>query len=88
MADRKEIVDKVTAFVNRKYNGDWKEAFEAHDEDGDGLMSTDEVAVVLAKSGIGYRATRWLIASQIIDAMDADADGKVSFDEFAKITDM
>lgn len=79
---RKEIVDKVTAFVNRKYNGDWQKAFDDHDEDGDGALTTSEVTVILAKADIGYRITRWAIAEQIISAMDADADDKVSFAEF------
>lgn len=82
MVTRKEVVEKVTALVRRKFGGDWKKAFDHYDENGDGLASTDEIASMLALAGVGYRLTRWAIAEHIITLMDSDNDGQVSFDEF------
>lgn len=85
---RQEVIEKVTDFVNRKFGGDWKKCFDAHDEDGDGRLSTDEVCVVLSKSGIGYRISRWAIAAEIIKVMDSDGDDRISYSEFQSMTHM
>lgn len=82
---RQELVDHVTAFVARKYSGDWKKAFEAEDVDGDGRISCDELCDIFQKSGIGGPLVRWAAAKEAIRAVDADGDGHVSWDEFQKL---
>ena len=86
MVTRQEIIDQVTALVKRKYDGDWKKAFDIEDSDNDGRLSTSEVSSILAKAGVGLKLTRWAIALQIIEMMDVDNDGYISWDEFQKIT--
>jgi hypothetical protein len=87
-ADRAEIVAKVTQYVDREFKGNWSAAFDHFDRDRDEKLSRDEVMEVLGAARIGYRATRWAIATQIVQTMDGDGDGKVSYAEFAAITDL
>lgn len=82
---REDIIDHVKAFVQRKYNGDWKAAFAAEDADGDGRISMVELTTILAKSGIGVVLTRWATALQIIAVLDADGDGYISWAEFSSM---
>jgi Ca2+-binding EF-hand superfamily protein len=86
MTTRQEVIEQVTKFVNNRYGGDWRKAFDAEDSNGDGRLTREEVSAVLAKAGVGLRLTRWAIALEVITAMDADGDGGISFDEFMKIT--
>lgn len=82
---RQEVIADVTAFVGRKYGGDWKKAFDAEDEDGDGRLSTVELTTILAKAGVGVLLTRWAIALEVIQAVDTDGDGYISWPEFQTI---
>jgi Ca2+-binding EF-hand superfamily protein len=88
MSTKKEVIDKVTAFVKDKYDGDWKKAFDTEDTDNDGKVNQDELCVILAKSGVGMSLSRWAIAIQIINVMDTDGDGLINWDEFEKMIDM
>lgn len=81
-SERQEVIDRVKAFVSRKYAGDYRKAFDAEDADGDGRLDTVELTTILAKSGVGVVLTRWAIALQIVAAMDSDGDGFVSWAEF------
>lgn len=83
---QKEVVDKITAWVQKVHAGDFKAAFNAEDTDHDGKLDSDEIMIILAKAGIGvFRPGRWLVCQAIITAMDSDNDHKISFDEFDKI---
>jgi Ca2+-binding EF-hand superfamily protein len=83
---QKEVVDKVTLWVNTVHKGSWMAAFMAEDTDQDGKLDSDEVICILAKAKIGmFRAGRWLIVQEILLAMDFDSDGKISYQEFARI---
>ena len=81
MAESKQsVIEKVTAHVTAVHGGDWKKAFDHHD--GDGRVSLAEMNGILAASGVGFRLTRGAIAAQVIVALDADADGFVTWAEF------
>lgn len=84
MAETKQsVIDKVTAHVNAVHAGSWEKAFAHHDGDGDGRISHAEMNGILAASGVGFRLSRGAIASQVLVALDADADGFVTWAEFA-----
>lgn len=86
MTTRRELVEKVTALVARRYAGDWLACFRDHDENGDGVITRDELTVILARAGVGWRASRWVIAEQVIEVIDGDSDDAISFAEFTAIT--
>jgi Ca2+-binding EF-hand superfamily protein len=84
---RRDVIDGVTAYVKRAYGGTdeaaFRRAFDANDGDGDGRLSLSELVVVLGKSGVGWVITRPVVAKEIVDALDADGDGYVEWNEFA-----
>lgn len=86
MVTRQEVVEQVTELVNKRYGGDWRRAFDHEDDDGDGKLSTSEICSILARAGVGLRLTRWAVALQIVEAMDADNDDLISWEEFRKMT--
>jgi len=57
-----------------------REEFDRYDRDGDGSISIDEFAGLLAAFGEGLSADEQLLA---FDATDRDADGVIDFEEFA-----
>lgn len=84
MADpRQQIIEKVTALVARKpWFGDWRKCFDFYDVDADGRISNLELTLLLVDAGVGNWWTRSEWARRIVEVMDANADGKISFEEF------
>jgi hypothetical protein len=82
MITRQQVIDGVTAFVNRRYNGDWHAAFLAEDANGDELIDRSELSTILSKSGLGTLITRPVISVGVLAAMDTDGDGTISWAEF------
>jgi Ca2+-binding EF-hand superfamily protein len=83
---RETIVRQVQAFVQDKYRSDWRKAFDYADKNKNGVLTRDEVSGFLAQAGCGSKLTRWAIALQVIEAMDADGDDAISWDEFQSLT--
>ncbi|KAI8354399.1 hypothetical protein B0O80DRAFT_386184 [Mortierella sp. GBAus27b] len=59
-----------------------KAAFSVFDKDGDGIITTKEVFQAL--TNLGERLTQSEIEEMIREA-DKDSDGKISYDEFARM---
>ncbi|MFD7668486.1 EF-hand domain-containing protein [Streptomyces sp. NPDC059788] len=59
-----------------------KAAFNRFDADGDGLVTADEYRRAMAEMGDPY--VTGPVAEAVIAAKDANADGKLSFEEFWK----
>lgn len=57
-----------------------REEFDRYDRDGDGSISIDEFADLLAACGEDLSADERLLA---FDATDRDDDGVIDFEEFA-----
>lgn len=79
---RRELVQKVSALVAARFGGDYQAAFKRYDADGNGTISKDELKSLLAAAGIGSGLTRWAWANGIIDELDTDGDGAISWAEF------
>ncbi|KAF3453740.1 hypothetical protein FNV43_RR04181 [Rhamnella rubrinervis] len=61
-----------------------KEAFDVFDKDKDGLISVDELALVLCSLGL-TEGKKMEDCKEMIKKVDMDGDGMVNFDEFKKM---
>ncbi|KAL1816020.1 hypothetical protein DCAR_0520381 [Daucus carota subsp. sativus] len=58
-----------------------REAFNVFDEDGDGVITVEELGMVL--SSLGFKEGKLLEScKEMIRKVDVDGDGKINFDEF------
>jgi calcium-dependent protein kinase len=74
----------VVATMNEKNlisNNKLQTAFKMFDKDGGGSISTDEIKQVLS---FGQNLDEKVV-NQIIEQVDANGDGEISFEEFAEM---
>jgi calcium-dependent protein kinase len=74
----------VVASMNEKNllsNNKLQSAFKMFDKDGGGSISTDEIKQVLS---FGQNLEESVV-NEIINQVDANGDGEISFDEFAEM---
>ena len=64
--------------------GDLKEAFDVFDKDKDGLISVEELGLMLCSLGL-KEGGRVEDCEEMIRKVDMDGDGMVNFDEFKKM---
>ncbi|KAF2310602.1 hypothetical protein GH714_015275 [Hevea brasiliensis] len=64
--------------------GDLKEAFDVFDRDKDGLISVEELGLVLSSLGL-KEGKRIEDCKEMIKKVDMDGDGMVNFDEFKRM---
>ena len=83
--NRRELREKVTALVADRFGGDYRAAFGHFDADRDGTISKDELKALLGDAGVGSGWTRWAWAAGIIEELDANGDGLISWPEFAAV---
>ncbi|KAL9151290.1 hypothetical protein ABFS82_11G043200 [Erythranthe guttata] len=62
-------------------DGDLREAFDVFDENRDGLISVEELGLVLSSMGFN-QGNRIDDCKEMIRRVDVDGDGMVDFDEF------
>ena len=74
--------EEAEVFLNRE-KSHWERIFRLFDEDGEGSIDRDEMKHLLQK--FSTSATPEQI-EQVIDALDADHSGDISFDEFFDFT--
>lgn len=76
-----ELQTKIAAFVRANYGGDYKRAFEHYAADRVGI-GADELKQLLADADIGNLFTRGSWVSGIMDRLDVNQDGRITWDEF------
>ncbi|KAI5557472.1 hypothetical protein BDE02_18G105900 [Populus trichocarpa] len=65
--------------------GDLKEAFDVFDRDKDGLISVEELGLVLCSLGLKEGGRVLEDCKEMIRKVDMDGDGMVNFDEFKRM---
>jgi Ca2+-binding EF-hand superfamily protein len=80
--NKQELRDKVAALVAARFGGDDRVAFAHYDANNDGLISKDELKAMLGEAGVGSSWTRWAWAAGIIEELNANGDGLISWPEF------
>lgn len=81
-------LDEFADFCSRKVDGDesgsqeLRDAFDMYDQDKNGLISASELHLVLSRLGERCSVQD---CSRMIQTVDADGDGNVSFEEFRKM---
>lgn len=83
--DTKELKQKVSALVNKRFGGDYKKAFAHYDGNGDDAIDKGELVALLSEAGVGNSLTRSKWAGKIIERLDSSGDLKVQWSEFDKV---
>lgn len=83
-AEKRELQEKITAFIRDKFAGDSQAAFRTY-ADGAGLIDRTSLKDLLRDAGVGNHFTRGAWADGILEAVDTDRDRKVSWPEFVSV---
>lgn len=83
--NEKELKQKVSTLVAKKFGGDYKKAFEHYDRDKDGAVQKDELVKMLAEAGVGNGLTRGIWASKIVERLDSGGDRAIEWSEFESV---
>jgi len=81
-------LDDFAEFCSKKVDGDesgvkeLRDAFDMYDQDKNGLISTNELHLVLSRLGERCSVED---CSRMIQSVDSDGDGNVNFDEFRRM---
>ena len=81
--NKQELREKVAALVAGRFAGSYEAAFGHYDANHDGAISRDELKALLADAGVGSGWTRWAWVAGIIEELDANDDGVITWLEFA-----
>ena len=79
--DEKELFTKLSKLVKAQYQGNPQAAFMAY-AGSDGLMSSGELEALLSAADVGYPWTRSKWAEKIMEKVDKNQDGQISWDEY------
>ena len=81
MADKRELelVRKVQGLVTEQFGGNYKTAFDHYGNGG--RMDEDGLERLLKDAGVGNFATRGSWTAAIMEKLDGDRDGFISFAE-------
>ena len=81
MADAKEaeLVRKVQGLVTQRFEGNYRTAFDHYGTGG--RMDEDGLERLLKDAGVGNFATRGSWTAAIMEKLDGDRDGFISFAE-------
>lgn len=76
-----DVIQRVAALVARKYDGDYRRAFNATDVDHNGFIDSNELNDFLRLADVGGVA-RLVFVRGAFARVDTDRDGQISWDEF------
>jgi hypothetical protein len=88
-ADRRELIQKVTRLVSKRYGGTgidaWRRGFAAFDLDGDGVISADELGALLKGAGVGNGFTRGAWVKGVLSELNVNHDSGISLAELLRV---
>ena len=79
-----ELTQKLKAYVDREFNGDYKAAFSKY-AGSDDQISPNELKTLLKKIGIGNGLTRGMWVDGILETLDKNADSLISWQELSSV---
>jgi hypothetical protein len=74
---RDELIAKVSAFVRRRFGGDWHEAFLAY-SGGKPTIGKPGILRLLEEADVWTAFWRRVLSGGVVAELDADGDGEVS----------
>jgi len=85
MASKREILNKIRILITQNYSTP-EEAFKFFDHNQDGYLSKSELKKLVRKAKVG-RMISGIVASKMIEGLDADENKKFDWSEFKKAVD-
>ena len=85
MASKREILDKIRILITQKFKTP-KEAFNFFDKNKDGYLNKKELKKLVKNAKIN-RLISGIVASKMIDGLDADKNKKFDWLEFKAAVD-
>lgn len=70
------------AFFKKHSEDELRATFRQFDQDGSGYIEASELQKILTKMGRPFSKTQ---IDQLVKSLDTSGDGKIAFDEFAKL---
>ena len=80
-----DLRERLAALVGTRFGGDYKAAFTHYDADRDGMIRKEELKSLLGDAGMAGSWSRWAWVEKIIETLDANGDGVISWTEFATV---
>lgn len=81
-----ELKAKIKSLVRAKFSGSYRTGFNHYDSDRDGKLDRGDLRRVLIDARVGSLFTHAMWINGILDQLDADGDGLLSWDEFAPLS--
>ncbi len=85
MASKKEILQKIRILITQKFNSP-EEAFDFFDKNKDGYLTGKELKKLVKNAKVNSLISG-LVASKMIEGLDADKNKKFDWAEFKKAVD-
>jgi len=86
--EKEELEAKVNALCMKRYGdtspASMKKLFMAYDKNGDGAINKKELKELLADADVGNSFTRGMWVDGVVKEIDADKDGFLVWEEYAK----
>ena len=85
--EEEELKTKIHKLIKEKFDGDYQKGFDHYDKvDGeDSKIGPSALEQLLADANVGNWMTRTLWVEGVLNALDKDKDGAISWDEFKAI---
>ena len=85
--EKKELVEKLVALVEERFDGDYKAAFDnyANKRSQSGSVDADELSDLLKDAGVGNAFTRGFWVDGVMAEVDKDNDGFITYSELQSI---
>lgn len=88
MSNERELARKIEALLMRKYgstsSATMRMMFNEYDTSRDGKIGRQELERLLSDARVGNTITRGMWVSGVIEKMDGDGDGQITWQEYER----